>query len=368
MKKRKMNENGNPIYMLIPALLLILFVTDQAFPQRSWNRRRSGETAESNLPEQRAPLVNSRLNLGDIPYKIVYESYQETGGRNNWEICLIDANGSNFKNLTKTPDTDEFYPHASPDGTRICFVAVEGDTRESRTRNVYVMNIDGSGLAKVAGNAYQPCWSGDGKRLAYMKGEYSRYSDSSWSNRGLEIYDLKTKETRQHPNRGLALLFNLCWSPDGNWFTATSQSRSRGGGNIVFRADDTTEMPLGIHGCRPDISPSGREIVWNQSDNVIEIGSLNLSSPQDNVIDSKPVIACQQAFKIYHADWSPDGRHLIFSYGPASGDQAVGRRAAGWNICVCELETGTWVQITSDGKHNKEPDWVPIRSTVSRDN
>jgi len=27
--------------------------------------------------------------------------------------------------------------------------------------------------------------------------------------------------------------------------------------------------------------------------------------------------------------------------------------------------TGKWVQITTDGNHNKEPDWVPI-STLSR--
>ncbi len=33
--------------------------------------------------------------------------------------------------------------------------------------------------------------------------------------------------------------------------------------------------------------------------------------------------------------------------------------AEGWNICVADLN-GNWVQITSDGNHNKEPDWVPI--------
>ena len=36
-----------------------------------------------------------------------------------------------------------------------------------------------------------------------------------------------------------------------------------------------------------------------------------------------------------------------------------GGEAPGWNICIGDL-TGKWVQITSDGNHNKEPDWVPL--------
>jgi Tol biopolymer transport system component len=361
MKKQKIDKRENLIFYLISVFLLILFISEQAFPQGPPNRYRSRGMDESNLPEQRSPLLNSKLNLRDIPYKIVYESFQETGGSSNWDICMINSDGSNFINLTSTPDINEFYPHASPDGTKICFVAVEGDTRENRSRNVYFMNIDGSGLTKIADNAYQPCWSGDGKQIAYMKGEYSRYSGSSWSNRGMEIYDLTTKETEQHPDPDLGLLFNLCWSPDGNWFTATSRARSYRGGNIVFRTDDTVKTSISIHGCRPDISPDGKQLAWNRSDHVVTIGSLDLSSPQNNVTNTKHVIACHEDYKIYHVDWSPDGNYLTFSYGPSRGDQAVGRKAAGWNICICDLSTGEWIQITSDGKHNKEPDWVPVK-------
>lgn len=361
-----MNIKKNLIFQMISTFLLILFISNQIFPQRSSYRNRSMGMDESNLPEQRIPLEGSKLSLSDLPYKIVYESYLDTRGVSNWEICLIDAEGSNFINLTNTPDRDEFYPHSSPDGTKISFVAVEGDSFENRSRNVYFMNIDGSGLTKIAENAYQPCWSGDGKQIAYLKGEYSRYSSSSWANRGIEIYDLMTKKVKEHPNPQLGMLFNLCWSPDGSWFTATSRARSRGGSNIAFRADDNTEMSLSIRGCRPDISPDGKRVAWGLSDHVLMTGNLDLSSSLNNVTDQKAVIACQNDFKIYHVDWSPDGKYLTFSYGPAGGDQAVGRKAAGWNICICDLETGEWVQITSDGQHNKEPDWVPVRMSVSK--
>jgi hypothetical protein len=38
---------------------------------------------------------------------------------------------------------------------------------------------------------------------------------------------------------------------------------------------------------------------------------------------------------------------------------AVGRKAPEWDICVGDL-SGKWVKVTTDGKHNKEPDWVPV--------
>jgi hypothetical protein len=58
-------------------------------------------------------------------------------------------------------------------------------------------------------------------------------------------------------------------------------------------------------------------------------------------------------------DLSPDGRHIAFSYGSSRGGQQVSGMARGWNICIGDL-TGKWVQITTDGRHNKEPDWIPM--------
>lgn len=65
-------------------------------------------------------------------------------------------------------------------------------------------------LGKIS---YQPCWSGDGKQIAYLKGEYSRYSSSSWSNKGIEIYDLKTKESKPHPGPTAAVEATLLSVP-----------------------------------------------------------------------------------------------------------------------------------------------------------
>jgi Tol biopolymer transport system component len=303
------------------------------------------------------PLPRSELNLEEIPYRIVFESYRETEGKKNWELCLIDADGSNLINLTNTPESDEMYPHASPDGSLVCFVADEGEDKENKSRNVYIMNIDGTGRIKIAEHAYQPCWSPDGRHIAYLPGEYPRYDRLMWANKGLEIYDIETKEVKRHPNEELSHLFNLCWSPDGEWFTAAG----RRGPNIAFKADDKTKKALLAAGCRPDISPDGKRIGWHGTDWSINIGRLDFDSPQSNVTDHTIVVACERDHKIYHVDWSPDGNYLTFSYWPNDGDEAVSFPAPGANICICDLSSGKWIQITTDGKHNKEPDWVPVQ-------
>ncbi len=330
-------------------------VSSQQPPHGGW----SHEPESVPLPAQRTPLPAAELNLKKIPYQIVFESLREDAGRANWELRIINADGSNPRYLTSTRDIDEFYPKVSPDGTRICFEAEEGQDRYARTHNLYMMNIDGTGRIKIADNARQPAWSPDGSSIAYLRGEGGRYNNESWANRGLEIVSIRSRAVTPHPNGALRMLFNLGWSPDGQWFVATS----RGGGrdNVAFRAGDKTLMPLAIHGCRPDFSPDGKRIAWGRTDWDLDIGTLQLDGGSENVTSPRAVVACDRGFKVYHVDWSPDGNYLAFSYGPSRGDQAVGRRAPGWNICICDLASGKWTQITTDGFNNKEPDWVPAR-------
>ena len=313
------------------------------------------------------PSPKSELNLKEIPFKIVYETYRKTNGKENWELYLINADGSNPVNLTRTADVDEMFPHVCPDGTRICFIADEG-AEKSKVRNVYYMGIDGSGRVKVADNARQPCWSPDGKTIAYLKGEFERYSIKDNATGGLFFYDIDTGKHRRHPNRELHHIYAICWSPDGNWFLATVH----GGMGfkhaiLAFEADGTRIFDLtkyGVTGCRPELTLDGDRITWNLSDWDLCTGNIDLTSGAPRVSDARRVLKCRKEYKAYHTDFSPDGRYVAFSHGP-KGNAMVGGKAPGWNICLSDLTTGKWVEITSDGNHNKEPDWVPI-STLSR--
>jgi len=306
------------------------------------------------------PIPRSEIDLDKISSKIVFQSYRDINGKENSEICMIDADGSEFINLTNTPEIDERYPHASPDGRLICFVADEGDTLENKKRNVYYMNIDGTNRVKIAENAFQPCWSPDGRYIAYLPGEYPRYSRNHRANKGIEIYDLKSGKVKRHPNDKILHIARLCWSSDGQWFICAAPIRE-GRRKNVFKVNDNTMRSLTLMGCTPDISPSGKQIAWNGSDFTMNIGMLDLNSPGNNVTDHKMVVACEQDHWIYHADWSPDEKYFTFTYGFEDESKPVEEREDWSHICICDLSTGKWTQITTNGKYNSEPDWVPLQ-------
>jgi len=160
----------------------------------------------SELPK--APAPRSAINLKNIQCKIVYETFRKTNGKENWELYLIDADGSNPVNLTNTPDSDEMYPHSSPDGKRLCFVADE-KVGGRKVRNVYWMNVDGTGRVKVADNARQPCWGPDSKTIAYLPAEFKPYTIKDYATKGLVFYNVETRNRREHPNKKLHHLYNI---------------------------------------------------------------------------------------------------------------------------------------------------------------
>ncbi|OHB67069.1 MAG: hypothetical protein A2Y77_05220 [Planctomycetes bacterium RBG_13_62_9] len=305
--------------------------------------------------------------MKNIPFKIIHETLREVDGKEDWELILRNADGSNPVNLTQTVDSSEMYPHASPDGTKVCFVADEiaGD---KEVRSVYYMNIDGTGRMKVAENARQPCWSPDGRTIAYLKGEYDRYTITDYATKGLFFYDLATARHTQHPNEKLHHLYNICWSPDRKWFVATVHGGMGFDHAILALEANGTRVvdlsPCQVTGCRPDLNPDGRMVAWGKTDWDLCVGRIDLSIPEPRVTDVRGVIKCEKEYEVYHTDFSPDGKYIAFSYGPEA-DEMVGGKASGWNICVADL-AGNWVQITTDGRHNKEPDWVPIGRTTEQ--
>ncbi len=306
----------------------------------------------------------SGLDLKSIPFKIVYESLREAGGKENWELILVNADGSNPVNLTQTPDVGEIYPHASPDGAKICFEGEEGAGR-NKVRSVYVMNLDGTNRIKVAPNARQACWSPDGKTIAYLKGEYERYAINDYATKGVYLYDLATGRHTPHPNEAkLRHLYNLCWSPDGKWFVATVHGGM--GFNhaiLAFDANGTNIIdlsPCEVTGCRPDFSPDGKMVTWGKTDWDLCVGAFDGASGTARVTNVRQIVSCDKEHEVYHTDFSPDGKYIAFSYGPEANEMGAGL-APGWNICVTDLD-GNWVQITQDGHHNKEPDWAPRKN------
>jgi Tol biopolymer transport system component len=331
----------------------------------------SASIGRSAQPEGATPELLQELK--EYPHKIVYESHRD----GTWEIYLANADGSHPVNLTRTPDVDELYPKVSPDGTRICFCADEGQGARLN-RNLYLMNIDGSARRKVADGAREPCWSPDGKSIAFVKNEFRRFDIQDFVTKGLFIYDLNTGLVREHTNPKIHHVWCLNWSPDGNWFIATVHG-GMGYGHAIIALEAAGDRTFDLHcgGCRPDLSPDGRKIVWGHGDCAIGMADLDLSAPTPKTSGHHNVVESKDPFYTYQVDWSPDGRYLAFTYGPklvgkprrgiADGwaPAITGVEAPGWNICVADPKRkNRWAAITLDGASNKEPDWVPVRVTA----
>ncbi len=133
--------------------------------------------------------------LQKLPYKIAYECYVN----GNWEIFVMNADGTKQVNITKTPDVHEHYPQISPDGRKIAFSVDSGDGRNT-IRSLWVMDINGRNRKKVADYAREPFWGRDSNTLCYLEQEYPRWSVTDYYTKGIQFYDLKTGKTRAHPN------------------------------------------------------------------------------------------------------------------------------------------------------------------------
>jgi Tol biopolymer transport system component len=326
-------------------------------------------------PSVRAATVSEIL--AKSPDKIVCEGYVA----DNWEIFMMNADGSDFRNLTNTPGVHELYPQVSPDGKRIAFVSDVGEGR-TKIRSLWVMDIDGKNRKKIADYARQPFWAPDSKTLGYLPQEYKKFNGIDFATKGMVFHDMETGKSRPHPNAKLHHLYNPGFSPDGKWIAATVH----GGmgfkhADILIQADGDKVVDLKVHGCRPCFSPDGKFIAWGASDHKIEIASIDLSADPP-VLGKQVMEILDKKNKIYHVDWAPDGKVVTISRGKAGkGDaskpgtivaasEVVGVHAAGWDIFAVSVEGGGTVdmnqppagrvkQLTKDGNSHKESDWVP---------
>jgi len=314
--------------------------------------------------------------LKHSPFKISYESYVN----DNWEIFVMNADGSNPANLTHTPKEHEHYPQISPDSKRICFSVDEGEGRDA-VRSLCVMDLDGRNRKKLADHAREPFWRPDGKVIGFLPQEYPKFNVIDYYTKGMSFYDLETGKVEPHPNsEKLHHLYNPCFAKNGKWIVATVHAGMGFDHAILaIEADGDKIINLGIPGCRPCLSPDGKQIAWGAGDHEIAVAPIDLETNTPTVGPWRLRIK-DHTNETYHVDWSPDSRYVSLSRGPASkGDpskrgtfqsacEIVGVYAADWNLCavtaekegVVDLNSATdadFMMLTTNGFSNKESAW-----------
>jgi Tol biopolymer transport system component len=278
--KQKKPQSGPilPISLVILALIIILFsfiTPSQFLPNINPANVRIPPPTPSATP---LPFPTS-INGGHIVF---------TCTRNNInQICLINADGSNYRQLTNEI-TNTYYPAISPDGKTVVYAI-----NKSNNFDLYLINLSDSKVTQLTdnvGNSFSPDFSPDGKQILFVN-RVGTGSSSLWLMGSMG-------ENPHLLYSGLKDIVGAAWSPDGN--------------SIAFAME--VDSPF-----------------------TFEIFTLDLSDV--NV----------QPRRISHGltgiggsiDWSPDGKKLLIFAGPVAARE----------IYSIEITTGKITQLTFGGNN-----------------
>lgn len=249
---------------------------------------------------------------------IAYSARSEKG---DWEIFLCRPDGSNVRNLTNTPETNEAYPLFSRDGSKLLFRRIKKN--ENYDGNNYgaqgelvIADSDGTHAAAFGAEGEYPwaSFSPDGKQIATL------------AVKGIQLVDVATKKVvKTLPRQGF--FQQMTWSPDGKSLSGVSNGFGTQWSVARMVIETGKANSVSVNDCcTPDWSPDGRLIVYAKKPK--DWTQMWLAEPTGA---NARLLYAEDGRHVYGGHLSPDGKYALFT-GNMKEDGDPGDSGAAMNL------------------------------------
>ena len=287
--------------------------------------------------------------------QIAFRSEREGGG-----IFLMGATGESVRRLTDSG----FNPAWSPDAKEIVVADESIQTPLSRNVKSRLWAVDvATGAKRIvtrgdavqsswSGDAVQPSWSPHGHRIAYWGHRPGHHRDI-WTVPAVPVAGAKPEEGEVPVTDDPGVDWNPVWSPDGAWLYFSSD---RNGTMNLWRVgiDEKTGKVRGKP--EPVTAPSrwvghmsiaadGRRMVYASADETSIVESVAFD-PVGGRVTGEPAPLLAGALLVREIGISPDGKWISFS-----------SRGTREDLFVASADGSSLRQLTSDAFRERGADW-----------